>query len=88
MTIRPATAASSTTIAWSFPRYIDPSKKIPSTYGTSQLLPEAYLISRDGRIARKIVGQQDWDSPELLSAVDTPAQRKIASAPRRALLPA
>ena len=35
------------------------------------MLPEAYLISRDGRIARKIVGQQDWTSPELSAAIDT-----------------
>ena len=30
-----------------------------------------HLISRDGRIARKIVGPQDWTSPELTAAVDT-----------------
>lgn len=53
-----------------FPTYRDPSKKVPTTYGTT-LIPEAYLISRDGKIARKIVGPQDWSSPELASAIDT-----------------
>jgi cytochrome c biogenesis protein CcmG, thiol:disulfide interchange protein DsbE len=54
----------------SFPTYIDSGKKIGTNYGTS-LIPEAYLISRDGRIARKIVGEQDWTSPELSAAIDT-----------------
>jgi cytochrome c biogenesis protein CcmG/thiol:disulfide interchange protein DsbE len=53
-----------------FPTYRDPTKKAQDTYGTA-MIPEAYLISRDGHIARKIVGPQDWTSPELLSTIDT-----------------
>ena len=59
-----------------FPTYRDNSAANPSlgniakNYGTAQL-PEVYLISRDGRIARKIVGEQDWTSPELIAAVET-----------------
>jgi cytochrome c biogenesis protein CcmG/thiol:disulfide interchange protein DsbE len=53
-----------------FPTYIDSGKKIATNYGTS-IIPEVYLISKDGRIARKIVGPQDWTSPELTSAIDT-----------------
>ena len=53
-----------------FPTYRDPEKKIPGAYGTV-MIPEVYLISRDGKIARKIVGPQDWSSPELVSSVDT-----------------
>ena len=56
-----------------FPTYRDPSKKVPTEYGTS-IIPEAYLVSRDGKIARKIVGQQDWTSPEIASAIDTVLQ--------------
>lgn len=59
-----------------FPTYRDPSAaypamgKIAASYGTA-LIPDVYLISRDGRIARKIVGPQDWNNPELLAAIDT-----------------
>ncbi len=53
-----------------FPTFRDPSKKIPETYGTV-MIPEAYLISRDGKIARKIVGPQDWSSPELTASIET-----------------
>lgn len=59
-----------------FPTYRDTTAANPAigniakNYGTAQL-PEVYLISRDGRIARKIVGEQDWTSPELIAAVET-----------------
>jgi len=52
-----------------FPTYRDDNRKIGTNYGTV-MIPEAYLISRDGRIARKIVGPQDWSSPELTAALD------------------
>ncbi len=48
-----------------FPTYRDPSKKIPLRYGTS-MYPETYIINRDGRIARKILGPQNWDSADLV----------------------
>ncbi len=54
----------------SFPTYRDPTKKVPTAYGTT-IIPEAYLISRDGLIARKIVGEQDWNGPDLTSTIDT-----------------
>ncbi len=53
-----------------FPTYRDPSKKIPASYGTS-MYPETYIIGPDGRIARKIIGPQDWDSADLVSYVKT-----------------
>ncbi len=49
-----------------FPTFRDPSKKIPLDYGTS-MYPETYIIGRDGRIARKVIGPQKWDSPEMLA---------------------
>jgi cytochrome c biogenesis protein CcmG/thiol:disulfide interchange protein DsbE len=52
-----------------FPTYRDPTKKIKASYGTV-MIPEAYLIDRQGRIARKIVGAQDWQSPELKQSID------------------
>lgn len=54
----------------SFPTFRDPSKKIADTYGTA-MWPETYIIGTDGRIARKIIAQQDWDSPELAGYVES-----------------
>ena len=52
-----------------YPTYLDPSKKIATDYGTS-MWPETYIIDRKGVIIRKIIGPQDWNSPELLAYFD------------------
>ena len=52
-----------------FPTYDDISKKSATDYGTS-MFPETYLIDRQGRLARKIVGPQDWQSPEVMKSID------------------
>jgi cytochrome c biogenesis protein CcmG/thiol:disulfide interchange protein DsbE len=52
-----------------FPTYDDTSKKTAADYGTS-MYPETYLIDRSGRLARKIVGPQDWQSPEIMQSID------------------
>jgi cytochrome c biogenesis protein CcmG/thiol:disulfide interchange protein DsbE len=52
-----------------FATYRDASKKTATDYGTS-MYPETYLIDRQGRLARKIVGPQDWQSPEVMRSID------------------
>ena len=64
-----------------FPTYPDPSVyRDPSTnspispiarvYGTT-LIPDTYIIDRDGKIARKFYCPQQWDSPEMLAYFDS-----------------
>ena len=58
-----------------FPTWRDPSvkgtsSKIALDYGTS-VYPETYVIDRHGKIARKIIGEQQWDSPEMLGYFDS-----------------
>ena len=58
-----------------FPTYRDPGTKdnhspIAQTYGTS-MYPETYVIDRNGKIARKVIGFQQWDSPEMLAYFDS-----------------
>jgi cytochrome c biogenesis protein CcmG, thiol:disulfide interchange protein DsbE len=52
-----------------FPTYDDTSKKSAQDYGTS-MFPETYLIDRKGRLARKIVGPQDWQSPQIMGSIN------------------
>ena len=57
-----------------FPTSRDPATSdnrspIALAYGTS-VIPETYVIDRHGRIARKIVGPQEWDAPEMLAYFD------------------
>ena len=47
-----------------FPTYLDTTQQIPVSYGTA-MYPEAYIIDRDGRIVRKVVGPQNWIGPEM-----------------------
>ena len=49
-----------------FPTYRDASKKIPLSYGTS-MYPETYIIDANGKLQRKIIGPQEWTSPEMIS---------------------
>lgn len=58
-----------------FPTYRDPVEQrnlsqIGLDYGTS-MYPETYIIGRDGRIARKIIGAQDWTSPAMTHYLDS-----------------
>ena len=59
----------------SFLTYRDPSTRdnhspIAQTYGTS-MYPETYVIDRHGKIARKFIGFQHWDSPDMLAYFDS-----------------
>lgn len=58
-----------------FPAYRDPGTKehaspIALSYGTS-MIPETYIIDRHGKIARKVIGRQDWDSPDMRAYFDS-----------------
>jgi len=52
-----------------FPTYRDPSRKSALDYGTS-MYPETYIIDRRGKIARKVIGPQQWDSPDMRAYFD------------------
>jgi hypothetical protein len=57
-----------------FPAYRDPGTRerispIALSYGTS-MIPETYIIDRHGKIARKVIGPQQWDSPEMRAYFD------------------
>jgi cytochrome c biogenesis protein CcmG, thiol:disulfide interchange protein DsbE len=42
----------------------DPSKRIQHLYGTI-LIPESYVIDREGVLRRKFISSVDWNSPEV-----------------------
>jgi peroxiredoxin len=54
---------------WRDPAAQDNKSKIELSYGTS-LIPETYVIDRHGKIERKLVSAQRWDSPEMLAYFD------------------
>lgn len=48
----------------------DPQGEMTSLYGT-EVLPESYLIGRDFKVLKKIIGIEDWDAPHVLKYLDT-----------------
>lgn len=57
-----------------FPTYRDPgvrgsSSPIAVKYGTT-VYPETYVIDRHGKLARKFIGMQQWDSPDMFAYFD------------------
>jgi peroxiredoxin len=52
-----------------FPTSRDASKKYAQDYGTV-MYPETYIIDRQGKIARKVIGPQDWNSAEMTAYFD------------------
>jgi len=68
-----------------YPTYLDTSQKIAAAFGT-EMYPETYIIGPDGKFERKIIGAQDWTSPEMLSYISALAPRK-QSVQESSLLP-
>jgi len=60
---------------WRDPNLQDGKSKIALDYGTS-LIPESYVIDRRGKIVRKLVSAQQWDSPEMLAYFDAILKEK------------
>ncbi len=56
-----------------FPTYRDANAKIPLSYGT-KMYPETYIIGRKGKFVRKLIGEQDWTSPQMLGYLRAIAQ--------------
>lgn len=56
-----------------FANYWNPDRSLAASYGTV-MFPETYIIGKDGRIARKIIGPQNWDRPEWTAYI-----RELAS---------
>ncbi len=42
----------------------DADQRVNALYGTV-LIPETYIIDRNGVVRRKFIGEQDWTSPEI-----------------------
>ena len=60
---------------WRDPNVQDNKSKIELGYGAS-LIPETYVIDRHGKIARKLVSAQQWDSSEVLAYFDAALKEK------------
>jgi cytochrome c biogenesis protein CcmG/thiol:disulfide interchange protein DsbE len=46
----------------------DPEADISTSYGTF-LIPETYIIDRNGKVLEKVISDQDWMDPQFLARV-------------------
>jgi peroxiredoxin len=58
-----------------FPNHRDPNRELAAKYGTV-MFPETYILDREGRIAKKIIGAQDWMSAEQLGYLRSLLERR------------
>src|SRR5437899_2387324 len=56
-----------------FPITRHPSCVLPARYRSFQF-PETYILDRNGRVAEKIISNDDWDDPRMLSFVEALAR--------------
>lgn len=47
----------------------DPEANISSSYGTF-LIPETYIIDRNGKVLEKVISDQNWMDPQFLARVN------------------
>ncbi len=40
------------------------------------MIPETYVIDRNGKIDRKLVGAQDWTSPQMMAYLNSVLNEK------------
>ena len=53
----------------SFPILLDPESKVSDLYKVSNM-PTSFLIDRNGKIISRIVGTEEWASPEAIQLVE------------------
>lgn len=55
---------SSMTVLW------DPEARVAGDYGT-ELIPETYILDRDGRVVARFVNAYDWTRPEVKQLIES-----------------
>jgi cytochrome c biogenesis protein CcmG/thiol:disulfide interchange protein DsbE len=58
-----------------YPNYRDTTKQIPLKFGT-KMYPDTYVIDRSGKFVRKIIGAQDWNSPQMVESLEAVLKQK------------
>jgi cytochrome c biogenesis protein CcmG/thiol:disulfide interchange protein DsbE len=61
------------------------SRKVAIDYGTP-VIPDTYIIDRQGKILRKFYSAQQWDSPEMLAYFDSILGKSGGGAAQSSLL--
>lgn len=53
-----------------FAKFIDIDKSLSNGYFGVSAYPETFIISRDGKLLRHMMGEQEWDTPAMLQVLN------------------
>lgn len=56
------------------PVLVDPSKKIPTSFGTTKL-PETYIIDKQGIVRFRFVNKRNWGTPMAQACIQSVIDR-------------
>ncbi len=59
-----------------FPLPMDPKGNIASNWAV-MAVPTAYVIDTNGRVAMRVIGGSEWDSPELINSIIALKQSQV-----------
>ncbi len=51
-----------------YPILLDPKQTVKKLYRTTGV-PESFLIDKEGRLAYKVIGPEEWDRPEVIASI-------------------
>lgn len=63
-----------------FPILLDPRGRIKKIYRTTGV-PESFIVGPDGRLARRIIGALEWDTPGVISYMTQVGRTSISKKP-------
>ncbi len=52
----------------SYPILLDPKQTVKKLYRTTGV-PESFLVDKEGRLAHKLIGPEEWDRPAIISSL-------------------
>ncbi|GBR76442.1 disulfide reductase TlpA-like family [Candidatus Termititenax persephonae] len=58
-----------------FPAGLDSAGRLAALYGITAF-PTTYIIDRQGRIVARVLGSMEWDTPEIIAALDALLRQK------------
>lgn len=59
-----------------FPNYLDPGLKVIKRTLGIKAYPETFIVSPDGKLIRRVMGEQEWDSPGMIQVLQAAYQGK------------
>lgn len=57
-----------------FPMFMDPDRALAIGVLRVKVFPETFVVGPDGRLAARVTGGRDWDSPEIVTALEETAR--------------